>query len=398
MISGYSGVRLLDGLAHQPRSKSFLNGKQLLIAGAGRRIVLAQAEDGTAEAPTRVMIYPINQFYESTIYDFEKDKFTTYKIKTTREWLEKLKANTLLVWGDKEIPWYLHHNRYDEAHGWTPVAGLEIDDEGMWAHPEWIGDTAEKIVEKRYRYVSPGWDPLFKGSDGKVLGEVLYETSLTNSPYFTAQPGLAAAAGDLIIAAAVPVDAAAQDEEAEMLEKLRGLLGLSAEATEEEIGTAVMAAVAAGAELAEIDKALESVEGADRAAKLATLTTAKPAEKEPEVKPDPEKGTTDPEKGTAGMGAAAAKILVGAAVKAGQIPPAEEAQFVADFAVLSLDAAERVLGLMGASVPKGGDLKGKADGGAEGYRPSKKQLRACSLSEADWEKYGNLKEEGGDED
>ena len=402
MSSGYSGVRLIDGLGYQPRSKTFLNGKQqdVLIVSQGRAIELQNGEDEKPQAPTRVEIAEIGATVHIIWWDPLKDKVEEIKIVLTREYFETMKANTIAMRRGNPLPWYIDHYKWGESHGWFRAEDLEITDTALIANNiQWVGETAQLIVERRYLYCSIGWFHNYRDyRTDKEIGPALRESSLTNDPFLVGQRGLAASGGDMLIAAAVPVDAAANLEEAEMLEKLRGLLGLSAEATEEEIGTAVMAAVAAGAELAEIDKALESVEGADRAAKLATLTTAKPAEKEPEVKPDPEKGTTDPEKGTAGMGAAAAKILVGAAVKAGQIPPAEEAQFVADFAVLSLDTAERVLGLMGASVPKGGDLKGKADGGAEGYRPSKKQLRACSLSEADWEKYGNLKEEGGDED
>jgi len=385
MTSGYSGVRLMDALAPRDRSKTFLNGnRQILVASPGYQLALveAQADEERMSAPTHVLAMPSGGVFETMDFDFEKEKFTTIKISITRKWQEKLVANTRLAWGEgKQLPIYLHHNWRDVAHGWFGVDALEVDDEGLWINVDWHADTARQIAERRYRYVSVGW--LLDGQDpkGKTIGQVLYETSLTNSPYFPSQPGLAAAAGDMLIAAAVPVDAAAQDEEAEMLEKLRTLLGLSAEATEEEVGAAAEVAVKAGVELAEIDKALESVEGADRAAKLATLTAAKPAEKEPEVKPDPKAGTIDPEKGTAGMGADAAEMLVEAAVAAGKVPPKGEARekLAKALATLSVADAKEVLALVGAGVPKGGDLKSKADGGANGAAPGLREAMRKNL-------------------
>ncbi|HUX07297.1 MAG TPA: phage protease, partial [Acidobacteriota bacterium] len=179
------------------------------------------------------------------------------------------------------------------------------------------------------------------------------------------------------------VDAAAQDEEAEMLEKLRTLLGLSADATEEEVGAAAEAAVGAGTELAELDKTLLEIDPAlgeiDQKARLAALKLIKaaPAEKEP----DPEAGTTDPEKGTAGMGADAAEVLVEAAVAAGKVPPKGEARekLAKALATLSIADAKEVLGLVGATVPKGGDLKGKADGGADGAAPGLRETMRKNL-------------------
>ena len=168
-----------------------------------------------------------------------------------------------------------------------------------------------------------------------------------------------------------------------MLEKLRTLLGLSADATEEEVGAAAEAAVGAGTELAELDKTLLEIDPAlgeiDQKARLAALKLIKaaPAEKEP----DPEAGTTDPEKGTAGMGADAAEVLVEAAVAAGKVPPKGEARekLAKALATLSIADAKEVLGLVGATVPKGGDLKGKADGGADGAAPGLRETMRKNL-------------------
>ena len=173
-----------------------------------------------------------------------------------------------------------------------------------------------------------------------------------------------------------------------MLEKLRGLLGLSAEATEEEIGTAVTAAVAAGTELAELDKALLEIDPKlgeiDQKARLAALKLlqASPTAENAGDKPDPKAGTTDPEKGTvAGMGADAAEVLVEAAVAAGKVPPKGEARekLVKALASLSVADAKEVLGLVGTMVPKGGDLKGKADPADGGTAPGLRETMRKNL-------------------
>jgi len=182
-----------------------------------------------------------------------------------------------------------------------------------------------------------------------------------------------------------------------MLEKLRGLLGLSAEATEEEAGAAIEKLLATGAEMAEIDKALKDVEGADRAAKLAAAVAAAATAATTTVaelagdKADTAKGADAPDKGAAGMGADAAEVLVEAAVAAGRVPPKGEARekLAKALAALSVADAKEVLDLVGASVPKGGDLKSKADGGADGAAPELRETvrKTLGLSREAMEKY-----------
>jgi len=384
MSSGYSGVRLMDALSPRDRSKTVLNGKgqDVLIVSQGRALELQAVEGQEPQAPTRVEIAEVGVTVRVILWNPLKDKVEEIKIALTREYFEAMKANTIAVRRGNPLPWYIDHCRWGESYGWFRAEDLEITDTALIANNiEWVGETAQKIIEHRYLYCSIGWFHNYRDyRSDKEIGPALRESSLTNDPHLVGQRGLAASGGDMLIAAAVPVDAAANLEEAEMLEKLRGLLGLSAEATEEEISLAAEAAVNAGAELAEVDKALEAVEGADRAAKLATLTAAKPADEEAEA--DPEKRTTDPETGTVvGMGADAAEVLVEAAVAAGKVPPKGEARdkLVKALASLSVADAKEVLGLVGAGVPKGGDLKSKADGGANGAAPGLREAMRKNL-------------------
>ena len=382
-----SGVRLMDAMDPRDRSKTVLNGKgqDVLIVSQGRALELQAGEDERPQAPMRVEIAEIGATVRIIWWDPLKDKVEEIKIALTREYFEAMKANTIAVRRGNPLPWYIDHCKWGESYGWFRAEDLEITDTALIANNiEWVGETAQKIIEHRYLYCSIGWFHNYRDyRTDKEIGPALRESSLTNDPYLVGQRGLAASGGDMLIAAAVPVDAAAQDEEAEMLEKLRTLLGLSADATEEEVGAAAEAAVGAGTELAELDKTLLEIDPAlgeiDQKARLAALKLIKaaPAEKEP----DPEAGTTDPEKGTAGMGADAAEVLVEAAVAAGKVPPKGEARekLAKALATLSIADAKEVLGLVGATVPKGGDLKGKADGGADGAAPGLRETMRKNL-------------------
>jgi len=388
-----SGVRILDGLGHQPRSKTLLNGKQeILMVSQGRPLELQAGEDEKPQAPTRVELVPIGITVRVYEWDWDRERIQKLRVEITRQYVEQMVANTISLREGNPLPWYVDHVRWGASYGWFRAEDLEITDRALVANNiEWIGETASMITGRRFRYCSIGWRSNYRDyRTDKFIGPALIESSLTNDPYIVGQRGLAASGGDMLIAAAVPVDAAAQDEEDEMdLKKLRDLLGLAADATEEEVGAAVTAAVAAGTELAEIDKALESVEGADRSAKLATLTAAQPADEEAETEPDP--GADVPKSGTAGMGAEAAEVLVEAAVAAGRVPPKGEprAKLAKALAALSVADAKEVLSLVGGTAPKGGDLKSKADGGADGAAPGLRETvrKTLGLSREAMEKY-----------
>jgi len=91
------------------------------------------------------------------------------------------------------------------------------------------------------------------------------------------------------------------------------------------------------------------------------------------------------------MGADAAEVLVEAAVAAGRVPPKGEARekLAKALAALSVADAKEVLSLVGAGVPKGGDLKSKADGGADGAAPDLRETvrKTLGLSREAMEKY-----------
>jgi len=390
-----SGVRILDGLGHQPRSKTVLNGnREILMVSQGWPLELQAVEGQEPQAPTRVELVPINITVRVYEWDWDREKIQKLRVEITREYVEQMVANTIDLRNGNPLPWYTEHLRRGPAYGWFRAEDLEITDRALVANNvEWIGKTAAMITGREFRYCSIGWRSNYRDyRTDKTIGPVLIESSLTNDPYIVGQRGLAASGENMLIAAAVPVDAAANLEEAEMLEKLRGLLGLSAEATEEEAGAAVEAAVKAGAELAEIDKALEGVEGADRAAKLATLATAKPADDGAGDEAEPGKGADAPDKGAAGMGADAAEVLVEAAVAAGRVPPKGEGRekLAKALAALSVADAKEVLSLVSAGVPKGGDLKSKVDGGGDGDVPAMRAeiAKQTGLTAEDFAKYG----------
>jgi len=174
------------------------------------------------------------------------------------------------------------------------------------------------------------------------------------------------------------------------LTKLAELLGLKAEATEDEISEAIKANAE---QLAAVEAALGEVEGDSVEAKVKTLVAAladRPqpeAEKDPEPDPEPE---ADKAEATAGMGKDAAEMLVDAAVAAGRIPPKSKDKWVTACAGLSVDDAKALLADLPSQVPGDEALKDKANNGDGSDAPAIRAeiLRQTGLTADAIEKYG----------
>ena len=118
-------IRVEGAKFPKPRSKTFLNGSgSVLVASPGIEIALVAAEGEETAAPNRVMLFPAGQIYEVELFNFAKEKIEKYRAAINREWLEKLRANTINAWGMNPLPIYLDHIHYDEARGWFNAAGL----------------------------------------------------------------------------------------------------------------------------------------------------------------------------------------------------------------------------------------------------------------------------------
>jgi hypothetical protein len=366
------------------RSKTILNGNAaVLVAAPGYEIAVAQDQDGTPAAPQRVLAIPVDQVFEDVLWDFRTDKRRTYRVTTSREWLERLKANTLTVWGDRAIPVFRHHDSYSPASGWFRAGEIEVDEQGLWIRAEWIGDTAGLIAQRQYRYVSASWyidkvDP----ATGKTISEYVVEVSLTNSPYFKQQPGLAADAGPIILAA-LSAAATPNQEEVDMdPKKLAELLGLKAEATEEEVLSAIKAAAAGATELNTIKTALALAQGETAEGKIKALMEATP--------PAAEETAGKPKAEAQALGAAAAELLVDAAVAAGKIPPQAKEPWIKAVAAVPLADAKALLAAIPKAVPDAEALKDKAKGGETSAVDAslKAALESCGLTAEDFAKFG----------
>lgn len=210
-----SGVRPRDALGYQPRSKTLLNGvpPQVLVASEGIPIVLAESEDGSTSAPTRVQLCPVGMTIRIWNWDIKTEKLIETKIHMDREYLEKMVANTIELRKGNPLPWFKDHFVLGPAFGWFRPEDLELTDTDFIANNvKWIGETPSEIAQEKWRYCSIGW--LHEHRDyrtDKLAGPILREASLTNFPKFVGQLGLAASDSSLIIAAAIPV--AAEQEE-----------------------------------------------------------------------------------------------------------------------------------------------------------------------------------------
>ncbi|MDY7117134.1 phage protease [Halomonas sp. SSL-5] len=149
------------------------------------------------------------------------------------------------------------------AAGWVDPHSLEWRDDGLYGAVSWTERARTMIEGGEYRYLSPVFP--YDAKSGAVLD--LLHLSLTNNP--------AISDGDAVLAAARRASAAPQHKEAPTVDrsKLIALLGLVADATDEQIETG-LAALKAQADTAKtLRQALDVGEGDDAAAVVAALKT-----------------------------------------------------------------------------------------------------------------------------
>ena len=166
-------------------------------------------EDGK----TRVMISPYGEF---TLNDGSKQNGTVQHC--TRENL----AGLVERWqGEKKKILVDVDHRSEltddtQAAGW--ITGLTLDDEGLWGEVEWTPKGLELVKGKEYRFTSPAWT-----LDGGGNPQTLVSVALTNKPNTPVKPVL---------------NSQTNKGKPEM-DKLKEILGLGAEATEDEVLAAV---------------------------------------------------------------------------------------------------------------------------------------------------------------
>ena len=166
----------------------------------------------------------------------------------------------------------LDHGRSSEAAGW--VEDLDARDDGLWARVRWSDSGLAAIAGGRFRYASPVHMPSdCAHSQGAAVGlrpSRLFRLALTNDPRMiqgaermrpisSRQEASASDASETPPAPGGKKGPPPMDYKAMLLE----LLGLPAEATDEDVSTALAsrkeAAVASEAEEAEKEKALAAL-------------------------------------------------------------------------------------------------------------------------------------------
>jgi phage I-like protein len=81
-----------------------------------------------------------------------------------------------------EIAVNYSHDSGGEAAGW--IKSLEYVDGGLFADVEWTDDAKEKIVKKKFKYISAEFDTEYKDPEsGKKFGSTLLGAALTNIPF-----------------------------------------------------------------------------------------------------------------------------------------------------------------------------------------------------------------------
>ncbi len=121
---------------------------------------------------------------------------------------------------------YDHKAKTHEAAGWVKDADVRSD--GLWLLVDWTKEAAQKIKDKKYKYFSPEFHDEWTDAQGKMHQNVLFGGGLTNRPF---------------LKNLVPVNLSElsfvepSQEEGMDPKKLRELLGLAADATDEQVAT-----------------------------------------------------------------------------------------------------------------------------------------------------------------
>ncbi|WP_026784219.1 phage protease [Pleomorphomonas koreensis] len=195
------------------------------------------------------------------------------------------------------------------AAGW--VKEIEARDDGLYGRVEWTANAAAAIAAKEYRYLSP---VLFHTADGHVLG--LNMASLTNVPNLQMAE---------VSAHAAEIFQPAEDQDP-MLAKLKKLLGLPEDATDDAVFTAAHSlATGVSAMAVLVGKPEGTPIGDITAAMTSAMAAAKPTEPDPtKFVPVAQVSALQADLNTlkANIAKSAAETDVDEAIKAGKIVPA----------------------------------------------------------------------------
>jgi phage I-like protein len=173
---------------------------------------------------------------------------------------------------------YDHKDKTNEAAGWVKDADTRAD--GLWLLVDWTKTAVGKIKEKAYRYFSPEFDDEWEDAQGNKHQDVIFGGGITNRPFLK----------DLIplnlseLSFKEPIEEEGMDPK-----KLRELLGLKEDATDEQVDAKAKELAEAGTKLVEQATQVTALttQLATQKAQLDTMAAEVKQLKEPKPEPIP---------------------------------------------------------------------------------------------------------------
>src|SRR4051794_331314 len=153
------------------------------------------------------------------------------KIEVTPEKVQQLAANVASNVRETELDIdYDHKAKGGEAAGW--VKNAEARQNGLWLAVEWTKNAYQKIKDREYKYFSPEFTDEWKHPKTQVVHKnVLFGGGITNRPFL--KDILPLNMSELFAEQQVHREESGMDPK-----KLRQLLGLPEDATEEQVTAA----------------------------------------------------------------------------------------------------------------------------------------------------------------
>ncbi len=213
------------------RLLNFLHSKAIAIANtandAADRLVIANVTAFAILQGDRVQLSPYG--------DFAHDAGTQH--------LSKKEADTIvanfnaqkIALGDKfgGLPWYIGHpdvaafaDRFKDGKSYGWIMDLHAETDGLYANVKWNSEGKQLIEEASYKYLSPTWF-IQRGVNGVVFPMQLKSVGFTNTPNIPVAP--------------LANETQTKNTSMKLPEWLLTLLGLGADASEEQTKVAVQA-------------------------------------------------------------------------------------------------------------------------------------------------------------
>lgn len=250
------------------------------------------------------------------------------------------------------------------ARGW--IVEMEAREDGIWGRVEWTGKGKDLLADRAYRGISP----VFNRSKDGVVHQVL-RAALTNNPAMSQLTTLMHG-----------------DDRMDWKEELASLFGMSSEAGDEDVMSAVKEAVKASKKEKETAARLAKAAGLDEGASVDTLVTTLAARQAQASDVDAIRSELADLKialasNAAEASRAEAERIVDAAIKEGKLPPAARSTWIE----LAHSDPERARKAIAPMVPINGAPLREPEGGQKDGGLDDVEKQICALTGVDPEKF-----------